>query len=509
MNGNKRIAVNTLFLYAKFIITTIVSLVLSRLVLQALGASDYGLYNVVGGIVVLLNTIGASMVSTSYRYMAVEFGKGEGGNPNKIYNTIFVVHLALAIFLIVVGETLGVYYIKNYLNVESYRISDALFVFHLSLITTSFAVITVPMNGLIVAREKFLFTTVVEVSAAIARLLLVVLMMQMDVNKLRIYSVFMAFVQFGIPLSYQIYCRCKDSAVVKWNLNKDFSDYKGILKFTWWIGVGAMAVLGKMQGAALIINYFFGTILNAAFGLASQINNAVNSFTATLSQAAVPQIMKSQSAGNEERSLSLVYIVARYSFLSMSIIAVPLLFCVEDVLKLWLGNNPPEYTHIYVLFMLISGLISNLGAGFDASIQATGRIKANQIGYSLINLSLLPIIFILYKIGYPPYVNVIVMTLLTTVTLVFQIYIMRKLTRFDLKKYMSVTVIPSLLTIIIAVVPLITLTLIIGHSPISSVLLFFISILWTMISVFVIGLRSQERVTIIQYVTKYLKKQNG
>ena len=488
MNGNKRIAVNTLFLYAKFIITTIVSLVLSRLVLQTLGASDYGLYNVVGGIVVLLNTIGASMVSTSYRYMAVEFGKGEGGNPNKIYNTIFVVHLALAIFLIVVGETLGVYYIKNYLNVESYRVSDALFVFHLSLLTTSFAVITVPMNGLIVAREKFLFTTVVEVCAAIVRLLLVIFMTHIDGNKLRIYSIFMACVQFSIPMSYQIYCRIKDSAVVKWNLNRDFSDYKSILKFTWWIGVGAIAVLGKMQGAALIINYFFGTVLNAAFGLASQINNAVNSFTATISQAALPQIMKNQSAGNEERALSLVYIVARYSVLSMSIVAIPLLFCLDDVLKLWLGDNPPEYTRIYVFFMLVNGLIGNLDAGFDASIQATGRIKINQIGYSLINLSLLPIIFILYKMGFPPYVNVIVMVILTVFSLMFRVFIIRKLTRFDLKKYISVTVIPSLLTIII---------------------LFFISILWTMISVFVVGLRSQERVTIIHYVTKYLKKQNG
>lgn len=505
MNGNKRIAVNTLFLYAKFIITTIVSLVLSRLVLQALGASDYGLYNVVGGIVVLLNTIGASMVSTSYRYMAVEFGKGEGGNPNKIYNTIFVVHLALAVFLIVIGETLGVYYIKNYLNVESYRVSDALFVFHLSLLTTSFAVITVPMNGLIVSREKFLFTAIVEVCAAIARLLLVILMMHIGGNKLRMYSVFMACVQFSIPMSYQIYCRCKDTAVVKWNLNRKISDYKDVLKFTWWICIGAVAVLGKMQGAAIIINYFFGTVLNAAFGLASQINNAVSSFTATISQAAVPQIMKSQSAGNEERSLSLVYIVARYSVLSMSIIAVPLLFCLDDVLKLWLGNNPPEYTNIYAFFMLINGLIANLDAGFDASIQATGRIKVNQIGYSLINLSLLPIIFCLYRIGCPPYINVVIMVMLTVFTLIFRVFIMLKITHFDLKKYMSVTVVPSILTIIMAVVPLIILTFIIGQS-ISSVLLFALSLFWTMVSVFIIGIRPQERAIIIQYVTKYIKK---
>ena len=160
MDGNKRIAINTLFLYAKFIITTIVSLVISRLVLDVLGANDYGLYNVVGGIVAMLNTLGTSMVATSYRYMTVEIGKGANGNPNKVYNTLVVVHISLAALLIVLGETFGVFYVNNYLNVDPVKIPDALFVLQMSLATTAFSVMTIPMNGLIIAREKFFFTSI-------------------------------------------------------------------------------------------------------------------------------------------------------------------------------------------------------------------------------------------------------------------------------------------------------------------------------------------------------------
>lgn len=151
---NKRIVINTVILYVKLIISIVVSFVTSRLILQALGANDYGLYNVVGGTVVMLNTLSVSMVATSYRYMAVELGKRENGDPNKIYNTVFVIHLSLAVLLLIIGETLGVLYVTKYLNIESSRQSDALFVLHLSLLTTVFAVITVPMNGLIIAKEK-------------------------------------------------------------------------------------------------------------------------------------------------------------------------------------------------------------------------------------------------------------------------------------------------------------------------------------------------------------------
>lgn len=506
MNDNKRIAFNTLILYVKLIINIVVSFVTARLVLDALGASDYGLYNVVGGIVSMLNILGTSMVATSYRYMAVELGRGTNGDPNKVYNTVFVVHLFLALLLIIVGETLGVYYIENYLKVDVDKVTDALFILHLSLLTAFFAVITVPINGLIIAREKFLFTSVVETVGTLFKLGLIITLMYIDGNRLRIYAIFLAIVQLITPFTYQIYCRIKDRNVVRWNFNRNINDYIGTLGFAWWMLMGSMAVIGKTQGAAVIINFFFGTILNAAFGLASQVNHAVGLFSSTLRQAAVPQIMKNQY-NNEKRSLQLVYDMSRYSYLTMNIMAIPLLFCIDDVLRIWLGNNIPEYTPIFVTFMLINGMISNLGAGFDASIQATGKVRKNQIGFSLISLSLLPIIFVLYKLGLPPYINVIVMVFLTILTLLFQIYIMKELTGFQIKEYTKQTIVPSLTSTICICVILFPIRWVMPHRMVATIFFLSISVVLTIFTTYLFGMNKTEKTIIYNFIIiKVLKK---
>ncbi len=503
MNDNKKLAYNTVVLYIKLIINIVVSFVASRIVLDALGASDYGLYNIVGGIVVMLNLLGSSMVATSYRYMAVELGKGDEGNPNRIYNTVNVIHWVLAVLLLIFGELIGVPYINNYLNVDATKIPDALFVFHLSLITTFVSIITVPLNGLIIAREKFVFISVIESISAVLKLILVILLLNIDGNRLRFYAVFLAIAQLIIPVSYQIYCRITDSQILKLSVNKEKRDYKEILLFTSWTLLGATAVMGKQQGAAVIINYFFGTILNAAFGLANQVSHAVGMFTSTLRQAAIPQIMKSQSSGNEERSMSLVYAISRYSFLCMNIIALPLILCMEDVLMIWLGN-PPEYTQVFVVFMLINGMISNLGAGFDASIQATGKLKKNQIGYSIINLSLLPIIFVMYKIGLPPYINVIIMALLTLLTLIFQIGIMKELTNFSVKTYIDITIKPALSSTLLSLIVLLPLSFLYPHNILGTIIFLMVGIIWTVISIFLIGINKNEKMALKNLLNRLL-----
>lgn len=499
---NKRIVINTVILYVKLIISIVVSFVTSRLILQALGANDYGLYNVVGGTVVMLNTLSVSMVATSYRYMAVELGKRENGDPNKIYNTVFVIHLSLAVLLLIIGETLGVLYVTKYLNIESSRQSDALFVLHLSLLTTVFAVITVPMNGLIIAKEKFIFTSLVAILDSIVKLVLIFFLADIDGNRLRIYAVMMAFLQLATPVAYQVYCRIKHREIIRWNFNRRWKDYTEILSFTAWMFVGAAAVMGQVQGAAMVINFFFGTILNAAFGLASQVKNAVAQFTSTLRQAFIPQIMKNQES-NEERSLNLVYVISRYSYLTMNIIAIPLLLQMKQLLIIWLGN-PPIYTEVFIDFMLIGGMITNLSAGFDASIQATGKVKKNQIGYSLINFSLIPLMFIFYRLGMPPYTNVIIMVGLALLTLVFQCWIMSELTSFSFSAYFKKTIMPSVATTIVALVPLMLLKSFFPISTIAVLLFVILSAVWTVIAILICGLRREEKKMVATIFNKIL-----
>ena len=495
-------AFNTVVLYIKLIITIIISFVASRLVLDALGASDYGLYNVVGGIVTMLNTLGAGMVATSYRYMAVEIGKGEEGNPNKTYNTILIIHLALAAFLILICETAGVYYVNNYLNVAEGKIPDALFVLHFSVLATVFSVITVPAYGLTIARERFLFTSIVDIISAILKIGLIVFLLYFDGNRLRLYAVFLAIVHILSPIALFLYCSIKDSDVITWKFNSRWEDYKGILSFAWWILLGAIAWLATVQGASIVINLFFGTILNAAFGLASQLYAATSQFTSTLRQAAVPQIMKNFSSGDINRSVDLVYLISRYSFLFFLIPSVPLIVCIEGALRLWLGT-PPEYTDIYIILLLINGMVASLGSGFDASIQASGKIKRNQIGYSILNLSLIPIIFVLYYAGFPPYTNAIVTVLITASVIIFQCGIMKGLTPFNYRRYFKATVIPVLLTAVMAFVPAFITTLLFSPSKFSTVINLIIVFCWTLICIVIVGIRKEEKILLLKYVNKF------
>ena len=503
-SSNKRLAFNTAILYGKLIISTIISFVVSRLVLKALGASDYGLYNVVGGIVALLNTLGVTMIATSYRFIAIEIGKGDNGNSNKIFNTVFVIHIIFAVFLLIIGETAGVFYIKHYLNVEASRIPDALFVLHLSLLTSAFSVLSIPANGLLIAREKFLFTALVEIIGAIIKLGFVLLIIYMDGNKLRYYACFLSVIQLLTPITYQLYCWITDRNIVKWAFNNVTQDYKAVVKFASGIILGAVASMARVQGSAIIINIFFGTVLNAAFALATQVWTASDQLTNSLRQAAVPQIMKSHASGDERHSLELVYLISRYSFLLMLLPAVPFIVGIDGVLKIWLGTVP-EYTDSFIVFLMLSGLINSLCAGFDAKIQATGKIWKNQIGYSIINLLLLPIMFLMYKVGMPPYSNAVAMVMISFIIVVFQAYIMKELTDFNIKRYFSDNVISCARTALISFIPLLIFRFLLKEQVAESIWIAFVSSIWTTIVVFFVGIKKGERNMIIAFAKKHMK----
>lgn len=505
MDANKRIAINTGVIYFKLIISAAIGLFTSRVVLQALGADDYGLYSVVGGIVTFLNIIGTTMVSVSNRFIAVEFGKGASGNPNMIFNSVLIIHMMLALGLLVVGETVGLFYVDNYLNVLPEKIPDARFVLHVSLATTALSIITVPYTGLIIAREKFIFTSSVEISTLVMKLALVFMLAYSDGNRLRLFALIMALVSIVTQVAYQTYCRIKDGEVTRWHINHNRDTYKEVFNFAGWSMFGAVAYVGKEQGAAMIINIFFGTALNAAFGLASQINRYAMMFTKGLSQAASPQIMKSYGSQDNERSLSLVYNISRISTLIMLIIVEPLCLCMSDLLTMWLGTVP-EYTTVFAQFMLINTLVSMLGAGFDACILSTGKIKKNEIWTSVIYLSILPIIFVLYKLGFPPYMNVVIMTVLSFLVRVMQVFILKHLTNFQFRVYFHKSFLPSSITACVSFIPLWLLKQIWSSSVIGTFLFLALSVVWIIICVTMIGVRKEERTVLFDKLRNRISK---
>lgn len=506
MNENKKIAFNTTILYIKLIFSVLIGLYASRIILLALGATDYGLYAVVGGIVSLMNFFGTTMLSTSYRFLAIEMGKGDQGDLNKIYNTVFIIHLALALFLLLIGETLGPWYIKNYLNVDQSRISDALYVLHWSLAACAFSVIAVPSNGLLIAREKFLFTSICEIGRMIFKLCLVIALAHYCGNRLRLFAIIMCIFNLIVPVCNTIYCWLKETSIVQFHINHNKEDYKKILSYCGWIMLGSAAYMGQSQGSSIIINLFFNTVMNAAYSIATQVNGYIQMLVRSLSQATVPQILKNYSGGNKERSFQLVFIICRYSFFIMILPSATLIISLNEILTIWL-KNPPEYTSGFIFFMLINAMVYTLECGFDTMIQATGKIRNNQIGISLILFTLLPIAYVLYSHNASVFSITIVNIVLSICIILFHCYILKKQTSFSYLAYLKNTIIPAIK--IVSMVSVISILLrngfIIENLILSIIIKSTIAIMLISLTIYYLGLNKSER----QYIITAIKTLNN
>ena len=481
MNENKRIAFNSVIIYLRLCVVSLISIILSRVVLDALGVSDFGLYNVVGGIVLLLNVINSSMTSTTYRYLAFEIGKKENGNPNKIFNTSRIIHLAFAALIVLVGEPLGELYIINYLNVASESIPDAQFVFRLSIIAAAINTIFVPNQGLLVAYEKFRATALIDIISNLVKLGLILLFIYSDTYRIRLYSIIMLSYTVINSLAYYMYCKKYHNDVVACSLNKDRRMYKEMVSFSSWTLFGAFANVGKSQGSVIIINYFFGTIINAAYAVARQVEVFIMMFARSLGSAAVPQTTKSFSAGDLQRSISITSRISKYTFVLMALISFPVIIEIDFLLGLWL-KDVPNGSAQFCQLIILGNLIGCLGEGIPNLINACGKIKAYQVIVHTIMILGLPISFVLYKMGYNPYTICIVYCFINFLNSFVKLIMLRRVVKFDVIDFMKI----SHFRILLMTIPLVIYYLFIpsqttnvGHCMnFVGAFIFFLVILW-------------------------------
>ena len=501
---NKRIVKNTIFLYIKLIISTIIGLYVSKEVLHLLGEDNFGLYSVVGGLVALMNFFSTVMSSTSYRFIAVEIGKGESGNINKTFNTIIVIHFVLALLILLLGFTIGVWYIDNYLNIAPVKIPDAKFVLNTSIIIGMTNVLSVPFLGLLVAREKFLYNALVEIIYTVLKLLLIVFVLSQANDKLRTYALLMLGIEIIKVLFISVYCAIKDTQTIRWNFNNTYSDYKEIFAYSSWVMLGASACIGQTQGLAIIINRFFSTVVNAAFGIAQQINGYILMFVRSITQAAVPQMIKSYSGGNTDRTISLLNRITKYSFFIMAIPSVPCIICMPDILDLWLESSP-VFTSEFARLMLVNGLVTCLGSGFDSTIQATGKIKIYQIGFSLIYIMTLPISIILFSFGFSPYSIIVANITLSIFQLLWQMRMLTNLTDFKISCYYKSTIKP-VIKVSLLILPLFGLSYISSSSLLTIISICIITTIYILIAICSLGLEHNEKKLIAEIFNKIIKK---
>lgn len=504
MNDNKKIAINTIAIYVKLIITTLVSLITSRYVLLALGQSDFGLYNVVGSIIVLINTVGIAMHTTTRRYINVEMGKGAEGNPNKIFNISLLLHIGFAFAFFLVAETIGIWYINNYLQVEPGKLDDAHFVFQISTIVACIGLINIPYQGLMDAFQKFWQQAIIDIIITFLKLAFVIALIYYDGNALRFFAISASLLTFASFILYHLACYKQWPEIIKYKFYKDKALYKEILVFNNYTALGATSCLGRTQGSAMLINYFFGTMVNGALAVAYQIQSFTGMFANNLATASAPQITQSYSAGDNEKAIRLASNVCRMTILILCCIFFPLNVGLEKIMELWL-KNVPEGAVLLTRWVLIVSVCSSFVGCLSTYEHATGKIKWFQILGSIQEISLLPISFFFFYIGFPPVTILIVLATITLLKLPVTFVLLRFIVNFPSLQYIKQTyprpllVIGILTTILFFVIPVVRYSML--YSFIAVIL---IGIL-TLTLCFYIGLKKNERIKLVNTLLNKIK----
>ena len=497
--NNKRIAKNTLMLYIRMILMMAVSLYTSRVILAALGVEDFGLYNVVGGIVVLFSFINNAMVTSTQRFLNYELGRNNSEEAQKVFSASLSIHFVIAAVFFVLAESAGLWFLNNYIKIPLGREVAANWVYQFSVIASIFNIIRAPYNAAIIAYERMSFYAYVSIIEAILKLL-VVFLVYLFADRLISYSAMITAVALIILFIYYIFCQ-KNFPICRYKFEFNKSRYLSIASFSWWSLFGSFANTGASQGINIILNVFFGVAVNAAMGIANQINSAIYSFVSNFQTAFNPQIVKSYAAGDWEYFINLILNTSRYSFILLFVLALPVYITCPDLLKLWLGNVP-EYSVSFTRLMLLFLLIDSVQGPLWVSAQATGKIKNYQILMSSLILLNLPITYLLLMFFKVSEIALIVRVFINFVTAIARVVYLNKLYDFPIKRYLTEVLLPCCATLAVSYLIPYYIYENIGKPAITII----ISLLCAFVAIFTLGINSNERNFVLTKIKQIIHK---
>lgn len=375
MSANARIAKNSILLYVRMFITLLISLYTSRIVLNQLGISNYGLYSVVGGVVTFFGFFNAAMSASSQRFITFELGELKN-RLNTVFNTSIVTHIIIGFIILILTESVGLWYLNNKLNFDQSNSNVVFWIFQISVIQFVLSIVQVPFNALIVASEKMHVFAVISIVESVLKLVIVYLLSVSPIDKLITYSLLTLIVTIFVFLIYFFYVNSRFKEI-KIDFTFDKVLIKKMISFSSWSLFGNIASVARLQGNNLLLNLFFGTLLNAAYGITMQVYNAVSMFISSFQTAINPQIIKTYAQKEIAQTINLIKSSSKFSFLLMYVIVVPFIKNDKYILDFWLVN-PPKCTDFFVELALIGLLIDCISNPMMTAVQATGKIKWYQ-----------------------------------------------------------------------------------------------------------------------------------
>ena len=475
--NNKRIAKNTLLLYFRMILIMGVSLYTSRIVLNTLGVEDYGIYNVVGGIVIVLSFLNGAMAGATQRYLNIELGRKDYEKLKKVFTTSLLIHFGVALAIVLLAETVGIWFLCTQMNIAPDRMYAAHWVYQFSIAAFIVSVISVPYNATIIAHEKMSAFAYISILEAVLKLVIVYVLVLSSFDKLILYAFLIFIVGVIIRVIYGIYCKrnFQECRIVSWQVDKPL--LKSMLSFSSWTVVGSLGYILHTQGISIVLNLFFGVTVNAAQGIANQVNSVVKGFVVNFLQALNPQVVKTYAEHDLDAMYKLVLRGCRISYYLVAFLVIPIVLETPTILQIWL-KNVPEYTVVFVRTVLILSLFDSFTNLLSTAQGATGRIKIYQITLTIIGLFHLPLTILLFKFGYEPqysmYVYLYIVIIMQVVRICFVCHYIRLSKYLFFKEVIGKCTLVTIMGLIVplflhyTLLPSVVTTIIVGFSSVVS-----------------------------------------
>ncbi len=503
-SNNKRIFKNTIILYARMIVIMIVTLYSSRVILQALGIDDYGLYNVVGGVVLMLGFLKSSLTNATQRFLSYEMGQNNECRLKETFSVCLSTHIAIAVILIVLAETIGLWFLNSKINIPDNRLVAANWVYHFSVLSLAVSVITVPYHACTISHEKMSFFAWVSILDAVLKLGFAFALMLTSSDRLILYGFLMMLTSLINLWLYWLYDR-KYFSETKYSFYWNREMIKSIFSFSGWTLWGQLAVVGSAQGKNILVNIFYSVSANAAMGVAHQVNSALVSLTSSFQTAFQPQITKSYAAGDYEYMNSLICNASKVSFFLLFIVSLPFMLNINWVLSIWL-TEVPEYSGSFCVLYIIASILNALATPLWISIFATGNIRNYQIALSLAYFTEIAVIYILFMLGFPPTTAMVVKVFLNAFMVILRlIYTKLEVDTFSVMGYIKKVLLPILISIILTLATAFILYRFVD-SLIQQFVATFIIFVLSVVFAYFIGLTRSEQCTVKRLILKKIKR---
>lgn len=503
--ANKNIAKNSIFLTIRMVIVLGITLYTTRILLEVLGVVDYGVYNVVCGFVTMFSFLNTSMSNGIQRFFNYEYGKNGENGANKVFCTAVYIQIILSFIIVLIVEIIGLWYLHNKMVLPPDRIVASEWVFQFAMLTFILNIMQAPFSAAVTAHEKFDFYAVISVLDAVLKLCIVFLLKISPTDKLIVYGFLIALISVINLVIYYIYCK-RNFGEVRFRRGLDIELFKRMLGFSGWNLFGSLSGVMKEQGINLVINFFFGPVVNAARGVAAQVNSGIQGFVGNILTPVRPQVVQSYARGDVNRALGLTYSISKFSSCFFLMMAIPASLEIDYVLKIWLGNNVPAHTNFFTILVLATTLINILNGATSTVVHATGIMKDYQLWGSLVGISSVPIAFIILKFDAIPEMALLTVLFCTALGHIIGLFIVKRLVGMPIREYYNRVILPIFIVFIFSTILVSPIRIFMGEGVLRFVLVVIFSIVVVFFSLYYIGLQKNERTLFLQLLKSIISK---